>query len=115
MVRTSVPDSSRWVAKQCRSECGVTGLVRPQCRWAFWQASSTASLLMQLSTRSPGKSHSLGLFTRQPGTQDFQQLWGKHDIAIFLPFALFDSNDHSFAVDIGDLSRTASEMRSPAA
>src|ERR1700730_1626706 len=37
-----------------------------------------------------------------PVTQDLQQLWGKHNIAIFLPFALFDSNDHSLAVDIGD-------------
>ena len=44
----------------------------------------------------------LGLVHWPPATQDLQQLWGKHDIAIFLPFALFDSNDHSLAVDIGD-------------
>src|SRR5580704_5121081 len=37
-----------------------------------------------------------------PVTQDLQQLWRMHDIAVFLPFALFDSNDHSLAVDIGD-------------
>ena len=37
-----------------------------------------------------------------PVTQDLQQLWRKHNIAVFLPFALFDSNDHSLAVDIGD-------------
>jgi hypothetical protein len=37
-----------------------------------------------------------------PVTQDLQQLWRKHDIAVFLPFALFDSNDHSLAVDIRD-------------
>ena len=44
----------------------------------------------------------LGLVHWPPATQDLQQLWGKHDIAIFLPFALFDSNNHSLAVDIGD-------------
>jgi len=37
-----------------------------------------------------------------PVTQDLQQLWRKHDIAVFLAFTLFDSNDHSLAVDIGD-------------
>src|SRR5215469_6659409 len=36
-----------------------------------------------------------------PTTQDLEQLWRKHDVAIFLPLALCDSNDHSFAVDIG--------------
>src|SRR6516164_7293501 len=103
MVRTSVPDSSRWVAKQCRSECGVTGLVRPQRRWAFWQANSTASLLNATIDSIALKEPLLGLVHPPPGAQDFQQLWGKHDIAIFLVFALFDSNDHPFAVDIGDL------------
>jgi hypothetical protein len=44
----------------------------------------------------------LGLGYWPPVTQDLQQLWGKHDIAIFLAFALFNSNDHSLAVDIGD-------------
>jgi len=32
-----------------------------------------------------------------------QQLWRKHDIAIYAPFALFDSDNHSFAIDISDL------------
>jgi hypothetical protein len=43
MVRKSVPDSSRCTANACRSECGVTGLERPDNRCAFWQAASTAS------------------------------------------------------------------------
>jgi hypothetical protein len=34
--------------------------------------------------------------------QDLQQLWRKHDIAIYAPFALFDSDNHSFAIDICD-------------
>ena len=32
MVRTSVPASSRWVAKQCRNRCGVTRLREPDRR-----------------------------------------------------------------------------------
>ena len=43
----------------------------------------------------------LGLVHWPPVAQDFQQLWGEHDIAIFLSFALLDSNDHSLTVDIG--------------
>jgi hypothetical protein len=31
MVRRSVPASSRWTAKACRSECGATGLLIPHC------------------------------------------------------------------------------------
>jgi len=44
----------------------------------------------------------LGLVHRPPGAQDFQQLWGEHDIAIFLPLPTLDTNDHPFAIDIGD-------------
>ena len=36
----------------------------------------------------------LWLVDRPPATQDLEQLGRKHDIAIFLPLALFDSNDH---------------------
>src|SRR6202035_4723984 len=44
----------------------------------------------------------LGPVNWPPGAEDLQQLWGEHDIAIFLPFTKRHTNDHSFAVDIGD-------------
>src|SRR5487761_1735276 len=31
MLRRSVPASSRWEAKECRSTCGLRGLLRPNC------------------------------------------------------------------------------------
>jgi integrase/recombinase XerD len=46
MVRRLVPDSRRWTANACRSECGVTGLERPDKRCAFWHAASTASFVI---------------------------------------------------------------------
>jgi hypothetical protein len=50
-----------------------------------------------------GEEPPLGSFHSPPLTQGLQQLWGKHDIAIHPPFALFDSDDHSLTIDIGDL------------
>ena len=46
ILRTSVPDSSKCVAKQWRSEWGVIGFLMPDTRWAFWQACSTAFLVL---------------------------------------------------------------------
>ena len=57
----------------------------------------------------------LGLFQTPPVPEDFQQPGGEHDVAIFLPLAEFDADDHALAIDMGGFSRTASEMRSPAA
>ena len=44
----------------------------------------------------------LGSVDSPPVAQDLQQLWRKHDIAVDAPFALFDSDNHSFAIDVGD-------------
>ena len=44
-----------------------------------------------------------GLVNSPPVAQGFEQLWGEHHIAILAPFTLFDSDDHSLAIDIGDL------------
>ena len=44
----------------------------------------------------------LGSVHAPPVAQDLVQLWGKHDIAVNAPFAFFDSDNHSFAIDIGD-------------
>ena len=45
---------------------------------------------------------SLGSVHSPPVAQDMQQLWRKHDIAVYASFALFDSDNHSFAIDVGD-------------
>src|SRR5258708_16297218 len=45
----------------------------------------------------------LGLFQWPPVAEHFEQLCGEHDIAIFAPFTLFDSDDHSLTVAIRDL------------
>src|SRR6478752_4724920 len=45
----------------------------------------------------------LGLFQWPPVAEHFEQLWGEHDIAIFAPFTLLDSDDHSLTIDIRDL------------
>jgi hypothetical protein len=44
-----------------------------------------------------------GLVHSPPGAQDFEELWGEHDIAIFLSLTLLDTDEHSLTVDIGDL------------
>src|ERR1700730_16287152 len=44
-----------------------------------------------------------GLVHSPPVAQDFEELWGKHDIAIFGTFTLLDTDEHSLTVDIGDL------------
>ena len=48
------------------------------------------------------KEPSLGSIHSPPVAQDLQQLWRKHDIAIDASFALLDSDNHSFAIDVGD-------------
>ena len=53
----------------------------------------------------------LGSVHSPPVAQDLVQLWGKHDIAVNAPFALFDSDNHSFAIDIGDFQ--ADSFRNP--
>ena len=44
-----------------------------------------------------------GLVHSPPFAQNFEELRGEHDIAIFGTFTLSDSDEHSLAVDIGDL------------
>jgi hypothetical protein len=43
-----------------------------------------------------------GLFHSPPVAQDLEELWGEHDIAIFLSLAELDSDEHSLTIDIGD-------------
>jgi len=43
-----------------------------------------------------------GLVHSPPFAQNFEELRGEHDIAIFGTFTLSDSDEHSLTVDIGD-------------
>src|SRR5216684_6218346 len=40
-----------------------------------------------------------------PGSQQFEQMWRQHHVAVFAAFALFDADHHPFAVDVADLER----------
>ena len=60
MVRRSVPDSSRWVAKLCRKVCTVTCLLRPEAARARWQTIWTVRGLTGRSGWRPGKRYGLG-------------------------------------------------------
>src|SRR6516162_6856729 len=82
---------------------------RMRCDW-FGNPANSMRLLARVPHRLPSdvtldsiarEEPLLGLVHWPPATQDLEQLWRKHDVAIFLPLALFDSNDHSLAVDIG--------------
>src|SRR6202790_3502627 len=44
-----------------------------------------------------------GLVHSPPVTQDFQELWGEHDIAISGTFTLLDTDEHSVTIDISNL------------
>jgi hypothetical protein len=46
-----------------------------------------------------------------PISQDFQKLWGEHNVPIFQTLPLFDANHHSLAVDIGRFQ--ANRFRNP--
>src|SRR5260370_2893090 len=48
-----------------------------------------------------GKKPVLGPFHSPPRSQDFQQLWGEHYVAILHSLALLDPQDHALAVDGG--------------
>jgi len=50
-----------------------------------------------------GEEPRLGLLRSPPVAQDLQQLRGEHDLAILVPLALLDANDHPLAIDRGGL------------
>jgi hypothetical protein len=65
MMRMSVPLSSRWVAKLCRSVCTVTRLPRPDAAHAERQAACSTVALIECSGSRPGNSQYVGLANRQ--------------------------------------------------
>jgi hypothetical protein len=100
MVRKSVPDSRRFTANACRSECGVTGLERPDNRCAFWQAASTASFVIGRScqgTATPSGERRSSSCAGSPAA------WATASRTIFATFTLLDANNHTGTIDGGGL------------
>src|ERR1039458_4318610 len=116
MVRRSAPFSSKCVAKQWRRVWGWIRFCRP-ARWAaFWQAYHTVFGVMGRGAvwqGPPGNNQSVGLRfkPRQVVAQSFQQDGTEHDISVLTAFPAADVDDHSSAVDIGDLQ--ASQLGAP--
>ena len=65
MVRRSVPFSSRWVAKQWRNECIVTGFVRPEFCQAVWQTACSVRTLRCWSGLELGNNHLMGQIAKR--------------------------------------------------
>ena len=58
--------------------------------------------LHRIATR---KQPALGSRRPPPGTQQVQQVRRQHHVAVFAAFALLHADQHTFAVDVGDLER----------
>src|SRR6202035_951578 len=62
--------------------CGMTGAIELARRHRLHAVASW-------------KQPALGSCRPPPGTQQFEQMWRQHHVAIFAAFALLDANDHA--------------------
>ena len=100
-VRTSVPCSSRWTEKAWRMRMWGDGFGDAGGSMRF-SARQLHSVPGDVAARDIAwEEPRLGLFHAPPLPQDFQQLGREHDVAIFLPLALLDADDHALAIDVG--------------
>ena len=88
MIRMSVPLSSRWVAKLCRSECAVTCLPIRARRLAARHADCRAPRTHVIAGIMAGKQPRTRPGPPPIGTQDLQQPRRQHGVAILAAFAL---------------------------
>ena len=104
MVRTSVPASNRWTANACRKRmrCDRFGNIATSRR-LVGTADSTVCLPTWLPTRSPGKSHPLGLSTRHQSRRISRSFGESMTSRSLGTLTLLDTDEHSLTVDIGDL------------
>ena len=101
MVRMSVPDSSRWTAKACRSEWGVTCLESWASSRADLHADSHGASGYRLAGMSAWEEPFLWPHGPPVGAQGVQQLGRQHYVAVPLSFALLHADDHSSAINRG--------------
>ena len=114
MMRMSVPLSSRWVAKLCRSVWTVTA-----CRSGHAAVRSGKPLASAPTvTGPPGPGRETATARPRPlpiGAQNLQQPRRQHRVAIPAALAALDVDQHPLTVDRADFRRTASPTRKPAA
>ena len=85
-------------------ECGVMGLEMREARCASWHATLHRIPSDGVAGDIAGEEPRFGFCHSPPLPQDFQQLGRKHYVAIFLPLALIDADDHTLAIDVGRVS-----------
>src|SRR5262249_53786214 len=103
-VTTSMPASSRWVAKECRRVCSVTALVKPLRFTTRWQSRcKEPSCSGRAAGKGPGDQQGGRPITPPVGPQFLQQTWGQGDETVLASFAFANVNDQAGAVDVGDL------------
>ena len=100
MTRISTPCSRRCVAKQCRKVCTVTDASRPAARTASRQARCTDAGSDRALRVGTWEQQALQTRPLPIVTQDREQLFGQHHIAILATFALAYDDDHAVAVDV---------------
>src|ERR1035437_10377567 len=111
MTRISVPRSSRWVAKECRSAGSVTPLRIPAASAASWNRRLSWRVVIgfrPLAWKQPALLHgSCGIETPParlpPLPQQLERVGRQHDIAVLAALGLLDPNDLLRAVDVLDL------------
>ena len=102
MVRRSVPDSSKWVAKLCRNVCICTCLLRPEASRARWQTIWTVRTADRPVGLASGEEVRPGPVGLPVLAEDRQQPRREHHVAVLVPLALADVDDHAGAVDVLD-------------
>src|SRR5258705_7435543 len=112
MTRISVPRSSRWVAKECRSAWSVTPLRIPAASAASWNMRLSWRVVIGLPGLWPGNSQrsSTGVVESKPRrarlpplAQQVERVGRQHDVAVLAALGLLDPNDLLRAVDVLDL------------
>src|SRR5258706_4822906 len=109
MTRISVPRSSRWVAKECRSAWSVTPLRIPAASAASWNMRLSWRVVIGLPGLWPGNSQrsSMGVVESKPRRRVFHHWRSRSSVSgdsmTLRSLRLLDPNDLLRAVDVLDL------------
>ena len=106
-MRRSAPASSRCVAYECRSVCGLTRRSMPAAFAAKRTASQMHLDVSGLSARQPcswpGKRYVCGRIQRWYSRKAVSSVGLKRHLAAVAALAAFDAEHHALAVDVRDL------------
>src|ERR1051326_5770076 len=95
--------SSRWVAKLCCKVCSETRLSISAIWAAAWQARLSWRVVIGCAGSRPGNSQPCGRAASR--TQEVEQVWREHHVAVLAALALLHADKHPLAVDVADLER----------